>query len=162
MGEGAPSGLAVRVPARFRSVVDADDLRQEARLRLVRSGADFEGRSAAERECYERRSLASALGDSLRFLNRDRRRADRAATPIEDMAADWTSPSRRASRNEQLARLAEALAALPDDQRTAVTMHHLQGHSLTETAEAMGRSFASVAGLLRRALKDLRTRLAGP
>jgi RNA polymerase sigma-70 factor (ECF subfamily) len=162
MQERVWDGLGGRVPARFRAVVDADDVRQEACLRVYRSGADFAGRSAAERECYQRRSLASALGDSLRFLNRARRRADRAATPVEDMASDWRSPSCRASRNEQLVRLAEALAALPADQRTAVTLHHLQGHSLTETAEAMGRSFASVAGLLRRALKDLRTRLAEP
>jgi RNA polymerase sigma-70 factor (ECF subfamily) len=155
-------GLAVRVPARFRGVVDADDVRQEARLRLYRSGVEFAGRSAAEQECYERRSLASALRDSLRFLNRARRRADRVGSPVEDMASDWTSPSGRVSRNEELGRLAEALAALPGDQRTAVTLHHLQGYSLSETAEAMGRSFASVAGLLRRALKDLRTRLAEP
>jgi RNA polymerase sigma-70 factor (ECF subfamily) len=160
MNEGSLKALPVRVPARFRSVVEADDLRQESHLRMIRSGASFEGRTDAERECYERRSLACAVGDSLRFLNRARRRAEGQPSPVEDLAADWTSPSRRAARNEQLARLAEALAALPADQRTAVTLHHLQGLSLTETADAMGRSFAAVAGLLRRALKGLRTRLA--
>jgi len=59
-------------------------------------------------------------------------------------------------RHEQLASLAKALAQLPDDQRTAVELHHLQGWSVARIAEQGGRSQAAVAGLLRRGLKKLR------
>src|SRR5262249_10811992 len=84
---------------------------------------------------------------------------DPAAGAGERLAADQTSPSGRAGRNEQLARLARALGALPDDQRRAVALHHLEGLSLEATAEAMGRSRPVAAGLIRRGLQALRVML---
>ena len=45
---------------------------------------------------------------------------------------------------------------LPEDQRRAVELHHLQALPSAEVAELLGRSEASVAGLLRRGLKRLR------
>jgi RNA polymerase sigma-70 factor (ECF subfamily) len=62
-------------------------------------------------------------------------------------------------RQEQLLRLADALAQLPDDQRVALELHHLQGHSAPAIAKVMDRSTASVAGLLRRGLQTLRSLL---
>ncbi len=41
----------------------------------------------------------------------------------------------------------------------AVEMHHLHGCSVAEVAGQLGRSEASVAGLLRRGLKKLRESL---
>jgi RNA polymerase sigma-70 factor, ECF subfamily len=40
-----------------------------------------------------------------------------------------------------------------------VELHHLKGHSLADVGRQMGRSKASVAGLLRRGMKELRCRL---
>jgi RNA polymerase sigma-70 factor (ECF subfamily) len=59
-------------------------------------------------------------------------------------------------REEQLVRLAAALAALPEDQQVAVHLHHLDGLSLVEVGKRMNRSKEAVAGLLFRALKRLR------
>jgi RNA polymerase sigma-70 factor (ECF subfamily) len=59
-------------------------------------------------------------------------------------------------RVEQLLRLAEEVAKLPDEQRDAVVLHHLQGWSLAKLAGHLQRSEAAVAGLLRRGLKKLR------
>ncbi len=63
-------------------------------------------------------------------------------------------------RNEDLLRLADALTQLPAAQREAIILHHLQGASLTETAERLGRTDAAVAGLLHRGLRKLREVLA--
>ena len=71
-----------------------------------------------------------------------------------------TSPVDRADRNEQLLRLAGALAQLPDDHRQAIELHHLQGMPLAEVARELGRTEPSVAGLLRRGLGKLREQLS--
>jgi RNA polymerase sigma-70 factor (ECF subfamily) len=70
-----------------------------------------------------------------------------------------SSPSQRAVGNEELARLAAALAALPDDQRLAVEMHHLQGLPLSQISPQLGRSSEAVASLLCRAMQRLRKHL---
>ena len=72
------------------------------------------------------------------------------------LADDQSSPSGRIERQERLVRLADSLAMLPQDQRTAVELRHLQGRTLVEIGEHMNRSAASVAGLLQRGLRTLR------
>ena len=72
------------------------------------------------------------------------------------LAADQTSPSEAAQRQEQVLLLAAALAQLPEDQRVAIELHHLHQGSVAEIARRMERTEASVAGLLRRGLKRLR------
>jgi RNA polymerase sigma-70 factor (ECF subfamily) len=76
------------------------------------------------------------------------------------LAADGSSPSGRASREEEVARLARALIRLPIDQRRAVELRYLHDRSVGEIADALGRSKAAVAGLLKRGLRQLRELLA--
>jgi RNA polymerase sigma-70 factor (ECF subfamily) len=56
----------------------------------------------------------------------------------------------------------EALAALPENQRRAIELHHLEGLPLAEIAQQLGTTKAAVAGLLHRGLKALRARLEEP
>jgi len=65
-------------------------------------------------------------------------------------------------RAEQLFLLTRALAQLPDDQRTAIELHHFQGLSVPESARRMNKTVASVTGLLYRGGKELRQRMADP
>jgi RNA polymerase sigma factor (sigma-70 family) len=69
--------------------------------------------------------------------------------------------SHKAIRHEELLRLAEALEALPAEQRHAVELKHLTGWRLDAISEQMGRTKQSVAGLLRRGMKELREHLRG-
>src|SRR5207249_1060792 len=72
------------------------------------------------------------------------------------LAAEQSSPSQHAIRQEQLCRMAAALEQLPAQQRQAVELHHLRGCSLAEVAEQMGRSRSAVASLIFRGLEKLR------
>jgi RNA polymerase sigma-70 factor (ECF subfamily) len=118
-----------------------------------------------------RRALANNLTDEVRKLGAAARDIDRERSLEAELeqssarleawlASDQSSPPERAMRNEQLLRLAEALARLPVDQRVAVEMHHLQGRPLAEVAEVLKRSKGAVATLLFRGMTRLRKDLA--
>jgi RNA polymerase sigma factor (sigma-70 family) len=72
------------------------------------------------------------------------------------LADRHSSPFERAERKEQLQQLATALQGLPDLQRESIELFHLQGCSLKEVSELLGRSGPSVTGLVHRELKQLR------
>src|SRR5262249_34000449 len=75
------------------------------------------------------------------------------------LVADEATPSQQAERNEQLLRLAETLATLPEIQREVLLLRHCQGWSLADISKHLGRTRAAVASLLRRGLKQLRQHL---
>jgi RNA polymerase sigma-70 factor (ECF subfamily) len=103
--------------------------------------------AAAARDVGQERSLEAVL--------------DESSTRIEAwLAAEQSSPSEQAERNEQLLALADALAKLPEDQRRAVELHHLQGRSLAEVAAELGRNKGAVAALLFRGTHRLRELLS--
>ncbi|NUQ64068.1 MAG: sigma-70 family RNA polymerase sigma factor [Pirellulales bacterium] len=77
-----------------------------------------------------------------------------------EIAADQQTPSDRVIAGEKALRLAEMLTSLPDAQREAVRMRHLEGLTLAEIAEGMERSLEAVAGLLKRGLKTLREKMS--
>jgi RNA polymerase sigma-70 factor (ECF subfamily) len=115
-----------------------------------------------------RRLLANNLADEARkalALKRDAGREQsldealqRSSARLEAfLAADQSSPSERADRNQELRRLAESLDQLPEPQRQAVELHYLQGLPLAEVATQLGRTKPAVAGLLHRGLDVLRS-----
>jgi RNA polymerase sigma-70 factor (ECF subfamily) len=82
---------------------------------------------------------------------------ERSASRLEGLlAADQTSPSERAVRGEELLRLAQALAGLPEDQRRVVELHYLEGLPVAVVADRIGRTRPAAVGLLFRGLKRLR------
>ena len=114
-----------------------------------------------------RQALVNNLRDAWRALRKGKRDIRRelaldeavahSSARLEGMlAAPDSSPSQRAVRNEDLLRLADALIQLPEAQREAIVLHHLQGCTLSETARGLGKTDAAVAGLLHRGLRKLR------
>jgi RNA polymerase sigma-70 factor (ECF subfamily) len=130
-------------------------------------------RTDGEAAAWLRSILSHNLADALRKLGarkRDVRRErsldaalDQSASRLERwLAVEQSSPSQRAVRQEELLRMAESLAELPEAQRRAIELHHLQGMALAEIAAELGTTKAAVAGLLHRGLKTLRAQLDPP
>ena len=127
-------------------------------------------RGGPETAAWLRSILGHNLADGLRKLaarKRDARRDRPLAAALDDSAArlgSWlesngSSPSHKVIRQEQALRLAQSLATLPEGQRRAIEMHHLDGLPLAEIAAELGTTKAAVAGLLHRGLKALRAKL---
>lgn len=70
-----------------------------------------------------------------------------------------TSPSQVALRNEQAVLLLAAIESLPENQRIAIIMKHLNGDSLKEVSERLGLSEPATAGLLHRGRQLLSKRM---
>jgi DNA-directed RNA polymerase specialized sigma24 family protein len=76
-----------------------------------------------------RRPSTAVTNETIRAFDRAKRRTDRESRLPGALASDHTSPTQRAVRNELLDRLAEALGALPPEQRLAIELKHLEGLS---------------------------------
>ncbi|HKI18555.1 MAG TPA: sigma-70 family RNA polymerase sigma factor [Isosphaeraceae bacterium] len=154
----------VQIDGRLRGKLDPDDLVQQTLTRALEKRDRFRGTDDAQRAAWLRTLLSHTMIDAVRKLARSGPAERSLEAAIEQssarldalLAADQTSPSGRFDRQERLRRLADALAALPDDQRLAVELKHLQGLALVEMARRMDRSVPAVAGLLHRGLKALR------
>jgi RNA polymerase sigma-70 factor (ECF subfamily) len=149
----------------LQRLVDPSDLVQQTLLCAHQNWNQCVGATDAQRAAWLRAILAHELADAARKIDRrgEARRLSLEAAVEKSSArleawlkSDTTSPSGRAERQEQIARLTEALARLPEDQRMAVEQHHLQGLPVQEVGQRMGRSTAAVAGLLRRGMASIR------
>ena len=149
---------------RLRGKLDPADLVQETLLKAHQHQSDCRGTSQRERAAWLRRILANTLTDlARRYLQGDRRNVNleeslhQSSARLEDqLSGAAIPPDVQAQKHESLVWLAQGLASLPEEQRQALEMRHLQGLGLAEIAQRMDRSRASVAGLLRRGLEALR------
>jgi RNA polymerase sigma-70 factor (ECF subfamily) len=158
----------VGLDARLRALADSSDVVQKTLLRAHERIGQFRGTSEAEFLAWLRAILARQLADLARRAGRvhweKKQSLEAALEQSSARLASWLadeqpSPGEQAQRGELLLHLAEALARLPQDQRMAVELHHLEGYSVPEDGRRMDRSAGSVAGLLHRGLKALRAHL---
>ena len=181
-----PTDSPVLAPERFRAYlrmlaelqlghgapakIDPSDIVQQSLLDAHRDRDHFRGRTEAEMAAWLRQILACNLADAARLLGRGKRDTarersleaalDASSARLEAwLAAEQSSPSERAERNEAIVQLVDALALLPEANRQALVLRHCQGLSLAEISARLGRTPPAVAGLLKRGLAELRTLL---
>jgi RNA polymerase sigma-70 factor (ECF subfamily) len=157
----------LQLDVRLQAKVDLSGVVQQTLLEAHRAGDRPAERCDEALARWLRQILANNLVDEVRRFRTQARDVQRerlleaelesSSARIEGwLAAEQSSPSQRAMRNEELLRLAGALACLPEDQRRAVELHHLQGLALNDIAHQMDRTKGAVAALLFRGLKKLR------
>jgi RNA polymerase sigma-70 factor, ECF subfamily len=157
----------LQIRGQLRGKLDASDVVQQTILQAHASRDQFRGGSEAEWLGWLRAILANVLGSvsrefetAARDVSRERSleiELEQSSARLEQiLVADQSSPSGTAVRAEELFRLAQALVRLPEDQRSAVELHHLKGLTVAQVAAELGRTRPAVVGLLFRALKRLR------
>jgi RNA polymerase sigma-70 factor (ECF subfamily) len=160
----------LQLAPRLRGKVDLSGVVQQTLLDAHRDADAPRVRTEAQAAAWLRQILKNNLADEIRKHGSKKRDAhlersldaalEQSATRLEAwLAAEQSTPSQRVVRDEQVLRLVEAIATLPENQRRAVEMHHLQGQSLIAIAEELGTTKPAVAGLLHRGLQTLRGRL---
>lgn len=154
----------------LRGKLDPSGVVQQTLLEAHQARDTLRGMNEAQVLGWLRRALTNNLADEARRLGAQIRNVARER-PLEQavdessarmeafLAADQTSPSRQAQREEDLLRLADALGRLPEEQRAAVELHHLDGRTLMEVAAILGRTRSAVASLIFRGLRSLRQML---
>ena len=152
---------------RLRAKEDASDIVQAALLEAHRDLATYRGKSDNELLAWIKTiltrnvlNLAKHYGAQKCDLRRERsleEQLEQSSARLDQfLAGDLSTPSQHALRHERANQLADALAQLLDDERTAVVLKHFHDWTVAEIAKHLGRTGDAVAGLLRRGLKKLR------
>jgi RNA polymerase sigma-70 factor (ECF subfamily) len=135
---------------------EAEDVAQDAMLRLWRAAADWRQDGGAEPATWLYRVVANLCTDRLRRRGR--------SEPLDDpdIAMDATpGVLARMAQADRMAALDAALASLPDRQRQAVVLRHIEGLSNPEIAEILGVGVEAVESLTARGKRALTAALAG-
>ncbi|MCS7469196.1 sigma-70 family RNA polymerase sigma factor [Stieleria sp. ICT_E10.1] len=153
----------------YRGDIEASDLVQQTLLEAHTGASVLEPLDDGPFFGWLRKSLQNNMLDAVKHLKTQKCDVSRRVreSELEEsfarleqvLAGDETSPSRLASRNEQIATMLSSLQELPDNQRRAVIMKHLQGFSLKEVAASLGLSEPATAGLLHRGRQNLIRRM---
>jgi RNA polymerase sigma-70 factor (ECF subfamily) len=157
----------LHVDRRLQGKLDLSGVVQQTLLEAHQAANRLRGRTDEEKAAWLRKALAHNLADEVRKLRRDKRDVTRersleeaveqSSARLESwLAVEGSAPSDHADRAEQMLRLAEVMARLPEKQRRAVELRHLKGLSLAAVAEELECSRPAVVGLLHRGVKRLR------
>lgn len=148
-------GYATRLLGGDRA--EAEDVAQEAMLRLWRIAPDWR-RGEARVTTWLYRVVTNLCTDRLRS---GRRRAAPMGDDLPDAPDDSPGAEARMVQAARLAALDAALAALPDRQREAVVLRHIEGLSNPEIAAVMGIGVEAVESLTARGKRALTAALQG-
>jgi RNA polymerase sigma-70 factor (ECF subfamily) len=145
---GRAIGLAIRVAGN----AEADDIAQEAFLRVWSRASSFDPQTGRFTTWLYRIVLNLAI---------DARRRPRHGSVDEALEVPWDGrgPAEELLAAEQQRSLARAMAALPERQRAAIALFHMEGLSGREAAQAMDVSEKAFESLLTRARRALKAQV---
>ncbi len=145
---GPVHGLALRL---LGSEAEAEDITQEVFLRLWQGAGSWRGEAP----------LGHWLLRTTRNLCIDRLRGRKNTIPVEDagLVSREPDPFGRQQQRETGDLVRQAIMALPERQKTAITLVHHLDYSQKEAAGLMDISVEALESLLARGRRRLRERL---
>lgn len=159
--------------AALRRKIEVDDVFQEVSIEALRAlgDADFAHREPFSWLCQiaehrivdaHRRYFGAQMRDAGREVPLGTPGGDTGHVAVIDLLiASMTSPTRALSRKGREARLYEALASLPEEQREALRLRYIEGLASKEIAQRLGKSDGAIRVMLTRSLDRLQ-RILGP
>ncbi len=147
---------------------DASDLVQHTLIDAQKDFPAFAGSTEPEFSAWikriHRRNLADVIKRHVHAAGRTVLReepllnpsSDSVCMPLGGLVAVQSTPSQHVIKAERAMRLAQILLSLPEAQRRAICLRHMEGLKLEAIATEMCRSVGSVAGLIDRGLTSLR------
>jgi RNA polymerase sigma-70 factor (ECF subfamily) len=155
--------LTPRLPDVLKGVVDVDDILQQTFLQVFRDFQRFESQGPGSFYAWMRGIAENRLYDCVRQQKRKKRGGDfrrqitigegsvsSAVDLIDQFKGPGATPSQSVARSEMMAAIRQSVSDLPRDQRDAIQYYCLEGRSLEETAEIMGRTTGAIRALIHR------------
>ena len=148
----------------LRNREDAEDVAQDVFVEAFQSVESFRGDAKISTWLYR-----IAVTKSLDFIRRGKRKKRFALLKSiwvmeeqgEDLpAASEPDPHMQLEKKERQTILNEALGAIPDNQKIAITLSKYEGLSNKEITEVMDISLSAVESLIHRAKKSLESKLS--
>jgi len=150
--------VASRIRPGQAGAATAEDIVQEVHLESARRIDAFAPEGPA---AFYRWLVAIARFKIQEAVRSARTRKRSAEEPLAfDPVSRGTSPSGGAMRGERAAAIAGALESLPGEQGEAVRLRYLEGLTVAEAADRLGKSPAAVKALVSRGLGALAARLS--
>jgi RNA polymerase sigma-70 factor (ECF subfamily) len=141
-----------RIPVKARSLLDTDDVVQDALLNTFRRLDNFQPRHDGALLAYLRQAVVNRIRMELRRASPD---LDESAEP-DGLPSSLPSPLENAVSREAFARYERSLAQLDEDDRAAIVGRFEMGYSYDTLARVMERHSAEAARkLTERALRRL-------
>jgi RNA polymerase sigma-70 factor (ECF subfamily) len=157
----------IHLDRRLWAKLDPEDLVQSTFQEALEHWDQFPRSGQQELKAWLRRMLLHNVWDALRHFQQQKcdvtieQSLDQSSSRLMlSLAAEQSTPSQHAVKNEQLQQLAEALLLLTKDQQEAVILHHLHEMPLSEVAVHLGRSLEATTGLIHRGLTKLQELLS--
>jgi RNA polymerase sigma-70 factor (ECF subfamily) len=148
---------ALRHAARvLGDMAEAEDVAQEAMMRLWKAAPDWRADGPAQPATWLHKVVANLAVDRLRRARATGLDPDTAADAIPDTAPGAEA---RMAQADRMAALDAALATLPERQRQAVVLRHIEGLSNPEIAEVLEIGVEAVESLTARGKRALKRRL---
>jgi RNA polymerase sigma-70 factor, ECF subfamily len=133
----------------------ADDLLQETLVRIARGLSAFSGRSSAKTWAY---SIATNVAAD-HFRKVEHRLNIVEVSEAGDLPDADRSADERMVVDEMNSCVRQVIDSLPDDYRTALVLHELEGLTMEHTAEICGCSLATAKIRIHRGRERLRKAL---